>query len=62
MDLVDASEWGNNNMYLRVLDKFNEYTINCLITPGSKFNKIKIKIFKEWDFYLSMKEIKERMQ
>lgn len=37
LDLVDVSEWGTNNMYLRCIDKFNEYNINCLITPGSKY-------------------------
>jgi hypothetical protein len=36
LDLVEASEWGTNNMYIKTIDKFNEYSINCMITPGSK--------------------------
>jgi hypothetical protein len=35
LDLVEASEWTINNMYIKTVDKFNEYSINCLLTPGS---------------------------
>ena len=38
LDLVDSTEWSNNNMYLKNLDKFNEYSINCMITPGSNLS------------------------
>jgi hypothetical protein len=24
-------------MYIKTVDKFNEYNINCMITPGSKY-------------------------
>jgi hypothetical protein len=47
LDLVEASEWGTNNMYLKSVDKFNEYSINCMITPGSKLKLFIINYYKE---------------
>jgi hypothetical protein len=36
LDLVESTEWSSTNMYMRTVDKFNEYSINCMLTPGSK--------------------------
>jgi hypothetical protein len=37
LDIVESTEWSTNNMYMKTVDKFNEYNINCMITPGSIF-------------------------
>ncbi len=34
LDIIENSEWGTNNMYMKTVDKFNEYSINCMVTPG----------------------------
>lgn len=36
LDAVDKMEWGESGMYKKGIDRFNEYTINSFITPGSK--------------------------
>ena len=36
LDAVDKMEWGDSRMYSKTIDRFNEYTINSFITPGSK--------------------------
>ena len=36
LDAVDKTEWGSTSMYTKGIDRFNEYTINSFITPGSK--------------------------
>ncbi len=30
------NEWSTNNCYLKQIDRYNEFCINCMITPGSK--------------------------
>ena len=34
LDQVELQEWGTNNMFLKQVDKFNDSTIHCFVTPG----------------------------
>ena len=34
LDMVELSEWQTNNMYMKQVDKFNDSTIHCFVTPG----------------------------
>ena len=34
LDMVETEEIKTNNMYLKQVDKFNDYLINCFVTPG----------------------------
>ena len=36
LDVIDNIQWNSNNMYLKTVDKFNELSITCLLTPSSK--------------------------
>ncbi len=45
LDVIDNIQWNSNNMYLKTVDKFNELSITCLLTPSSKFLNIPIFTF-----------------
>ncbi len=34
LDLVENVEWNNQNAYLKTVDQFNEFSINCFLTSG----------------------------
>ncbi|MCQ2817015.1 MAG: hypothetical protein MJ252_07095 [archaeon] len=36
LDLIENSEWTTNTMNLKQVDKFNDFSINCFVSPGSK--------------------------
>jgi len=35
LDLVDVVEPSTNNMFLKTVDKVNEFSVTCMLTPGS---------------------------
>ena len=35
LDLAETGEWASTNMHMKTIDKFNEYYIYCMVTPGS---------------------------
>ena len=35
LDNIDHIQWTTNNMYLKTVDRFNELSITCLLTPSS---------------------------
>lgn len=35
LDLIENTEWSTSNMNLKQVDKFNDFCINCFVTPGS---------------------------
>ena len=36
LDVIEHIQWTSPNMYLRTIDKFNELSVTCLLTPSSK--------------------------
>ena len=35
LDVIDNIQWNSNNMYLKTVDRFNELSVTCLLTPSS---------------------------
>lgn len=37
LDVIDTVQWNSNHMYLKTIDKYNELSVTCLLTPSSNF-------------------------
>mmetsp|Transcript_2883 Transcript_2883/g.2706 ORF Transcript_2883/g.2706 Transcript_2883/m.2706 type:complete len:131 (-) Transcript_2883:39-431(-) len=35
LDVVDNVQWATSNMYLKTIDKYNDLSVACLITPSN---------------------------
>lgn len=35
LDVVDTMEWSSNSMFLKTVDKVNDFSVTCMLTPGS---------------------------
>ena len=35
LDVIDQIQWQQNTFYMKTIDKFNELSVTCLLTPSS---------------------------
>jgi hypothetical protein len=46
LDVIEQVQWNTNNMYLKTVDRFNELSVTCLLTPSSKHIDVPSKFSK----------------